>query len=171
MARYSSQLLAALRHRYEKTSQPERSISRDFGVPNTTLRRIASREAWMRPPAPARDIEPAMRLLEQADALERQVDRQRGVDVDTSVAEIPYHRIPVERYAPRLLAALRRRYENSPQSIRSIAREFGVSDRTLRRIASQRGWRRPDPLRPDLEPAERLLEEVIALERRYRGLD
>jgi transposase-like protein len=167
MARYTPEFLAALRHRYEQTHQSERSIARDFGVAASTVRSIASKHGWLRQPEPMRDLEPAMRLLEQATALEREVDRQRGVP-DLSSEELPA-RIPVARYTPRLLAALRRRYEHTRQPVRSIARDFGVSDRTLRRIASTQRWLRLGPSWQDLEPAAQLLEEVTALERLYLG--
>ncbi|HEY6383364.1 MAG TPA: hypothetical protein VIY07_16365 [Pseudolabrys sp.] len=62
MARYTPEFLAALRHSYEKTHQSGRSIARDFGLPNTTLRGIAMKRGWVRPPEPVRDLEPAMRL-------------------------------------------------------------------------------------------------------------
>jgi len=74
------------------------------------------------------------------------------------------------RYTPRLLTALRHRYEQTRQPARSIACDFGVSDRTLRRIAAQRGWTRPGQPRRDLEPAQRLLEEATALERQVFGI-
>ena len=167
MARYTPELLAALRRRYEQTRQSERSIARDFGLPNSTLRHIASKEGWRRPPEPMRDLEPAMRLLEQVTALERQADQRRGGPVRNLNSEETPSRIPVARYTPRLLAALQQRYQYTRKPVRAIAREFGVSDRTLRRIASTRRWLRLGPAWRDLEPAARLLEEVRALERQY----
>lgn len=167
MARYTPEYLAVLRHRYEQTHQSERSIARDFGVAASTVRAIALKHGWSRLPEPMRDLEPAMRLLQQVTALEREVDRQRGVP-DLDCKETPA-RIPVARYTPRLLAALRRRYEHTQQPARSIAFDLGVSERTLRRIASTQGWRRLSRSWQDLEPAARLLEEVTALERLYFG--
>lgn len=160
MSRYTPEFLAALRRRYEGTQQSERSIARDFGLANSTLRQIARKERWARPPRPKRDLEPAMRLLEQTIALVK-VSNHQGDDV-TSVA-----RIPVTRYTPRLLAALRQRCEQTTKSTLAIAREFGISDRTLRRIVSKHGWSRPAQPHRDLEPAARLLEEATALERQY----
>ena len=109
-----------------------------------------------------RDLEPAMQLLEQATTIVK-VSNHQGYNV-ASVA-----RIPVTRSTPRLLATLRQRCEQTTKSMLAIAREFGVSDRTLRRIASKHGWRRPAQLWRDLEPAARLLEEATALERQYFG--
>ena len=160
MLRYTPEFLAVLRHRYEQTQQSERSIARDFGVAGSTVRRIARMKGWVRPPPAMRDLEPAMRLLEQARALKWQV---HGQNFDDFEAALP---IPVARYTPDLIAALRRRYEQTEQSTRSIADELGVTERTLRRIASKNGWVRPSPKWRDLEPAARLLEEVTALERR-----
>jgi transposase-like protein len=170
MARYTPEFLAALRHRYEQTHQSERSIARDFGLPNTTLRSIAMTRGWVRPPEPVRDLEPAMRLQLQAIALERGLANQRGEAGRLLADETMPARIPVARYTPALLTALRQRYEQTRQSARSIARHFSVSDRTLRRIAAQRGWTRPWQARRDLEPAQRLLEEATALERRVFGM-
>jgi transposase-like protein len=162
MSRYTPEFLAALRRCYEDTQQSERSIARAFGLANSTFRQIARKERWVRPPQAMRDLEPAMRLLEQATAIVK-VSNHQGYDI------APVARIPVTRYTPRLLAALRQRCEQTTKSTLAIAREFGISDRTLRRIASKYGWRRPAPLCRDLEPAARLLEEATALERQYFG--
>jgi DNA invertase Pin-like site-specific DNA recombinase len=170
MVRYTTEFLAALRRCYEQTHQSERSIARAFRLPNTTLRDIASRQGWVRRPQPVRDLDPAMRLLEKATASEKQSGQRGGSASHAFISEAPLASIAVERYTPRLLAVLRRRYEQTRQSVRSIAREFGISDRTLRRIASKGRWRRPDRARRDLEPAARLLEEASQLERRYFGL-
>ncbi len=162
MARYTPEFLAALRRCYEDTQQSVRSIARDFGLANTTFRQIARKGRWVRPLQPMRDLEPAMRLLEQTTTIVK-VSNHQGYNVASAA------RIPVTRYTPRLLAALRQRCEQTTKSMLAIAREFGVSDRTLRRIASKHGWRRPAQLWRDLEPAARLLEEATALERQYFG--
>ena len=167
MAQYTPEFLAVLRHRYEQTHQSERSIALDFGVAASTVRDIAKKHGWLRLPPPMRDLEPAMRLLEEVTALEREVNRQRGLP-DLGSEEMPA-RIPVARYTPRLLAALQRRYEHTRQPTRAIAFDFGISERTLRRIASTRGWRRPGRARQNVEPAARLLEEATALEQLYFG--
>lgn len=164
MAQYTPELLAALRRRYELTRQPVRSIARDFGLVHSTVLRIASREGWLRPPEPMRDLEPATRLLEQAIALELESDRQRGTAAHGFYSEEIPLRIPVARYTPRLLAALRRRYEQTRQPLRSIARDLDVHESTLRRIASTRRWVRPGHSWKDLEPAARVLEKAAALE-------
>ena len=169
MARYTPQFLAVLRHRYEQTSQSERGIAHAFGLPATTLRGIAHKEGWVRPFKPVRDLEPAMWLREQAIALEQAADK-RHIGPICVLSQGDVSQCPSSRYAPRLLAALRWRYEQTTQSVRSIAREFGLSDRTLRRIAVQEGWRRPEQAPRDLDAADRLLEEATALERRYLGI-
>ena len=166
MLRYTPAFLAAVQRRYEQTRQSERSIAGEFGLAGRTLRRLAARQGWVRPPALARDLEPAMRLLEQATALEQRLDRQRGRVTPPSDYEMPA-RIPVSRYTPDLLAVLRRRYEETPQSVRGIARDLDVSDRTLRRIAAERRWVRPPRPWRDLPRAQRLLEQANALERLY----
>jgi len=166
MARYTPAFLAALRQRYEQTHQSERSIAWDFGIGASTVRRIAGKEGWARPPQPWRDLEPSMRLLEKTRELGRRIHAQRGLPPLRE--ELP-PRIPVARYTPDLMAALRRCYEHTQQSARAIAFDFGVSDRTLRRIAATRGWLRPRPARRDLAPAARLAEEAAALRRRFNG--
>jgi hypothetical protein len=110
-----------------------------------------------------------MWLREQAIALERAVDKQHGEAACVS-SKVEPSQSPVAGYTPRLLAALQRRYEQTRQSARSIAREFGVSDRTLRRIAAQRGWTRPEQAPRDLDPADRLLAKATALEREVFGM-
>ena len=52
------------------------------------------------------------------------------------------------RYTPEFLAALRHRYEQTHQSKRSIAREFGLAGSTILRIAAKEEWLRPpEPMR------------------------
>jgi transposase-like protein len=167
MAQYSAELLAALRHRYEQTTQSERSIALEFAIAASTLRGIAARQGWVRPPPPVRDLQPAMRLLQRVNELARKV---QGPNFRPVAAFPSTPRIPVARYTPDLLAALRRRYEESQQSIRSIALEFDVTERTLRRIAANSGWQRPAPAWHDLSRAGRLLQRVETLRQRASGM-
>jgi transposase-like protein len=68
------------------------------------------------------------------------------------------------RYTPEFLAALKRRYEDTDQSMRSIAAELGISLRTLHRLVEREGWRkRADRPPHDLPPAVRLFEQAHAL--------
>jgi transposase-like protein len=167
MARYTPEFLAALRHHYERPQRSERAIARLFGLAASTVRRIARDEGWVRPPPPARDLEPAMRLLEQTIALEA-ASQPRDPYVTDPYSEFA-ERIPLAGLTPDLREAVQRRYEQSRQSKRSIARDFGLSDRTLRRMATQEGWRRPYETEGDVLPADRILAQVIAMERRLRG--
>ena len=70
------------------------------------------------------------------------------------------------RYTPALIAAARRRYEETDDSMPSIAADCGISLRTLHRMVDREGWRKRAHRPPrDLSPASKLLEDVIALER------
>ncbi len=68
---YTPELLAAGRHRYEHTEESITSIAVDFGVHKSTLQRMAARLGWVRHVPPPRDLPPAVRLLAQAEALEK----------------------------------------------------------------------------------------------------
>jgi hypothetical protein len=68
---YTPELLAAGRHRYEHTEESITSIAVDFGIHKSTLRRMAARLGWVRHVPPPRDLQPAARLLAQAEALEK----------------------------------------------------------------------------------------------------
>ena len=73
------------------------------------------------------------------------------------------------RYSPRFLAAVRRRYEETDQSVPSIAWDFEISARTLYRMVDREGRRTrawPPPPRDLSRPAQ-LLEEATALEREF----
>ena len=70
------------------------------------------------------------------------------------------------RYTARFLAAAKRRYEETDQSMPSIAFELAISLRTLHRMVEREGWyKRIDRPPHDLSPAELLLERAIALKR------
>ncbi len=68
------------------------------------------------------------------------------------------------RYAPELIAAVRRRYEETDQPMPAIAVECGMSLRALHRMVEREGWsKRSDRPPRTLPPAARLLEEAHAL--------
>lgn len=72
MASYTPEFLAAVRRRYEDTDQPMPSIAREVEIGLRTLHRMAEREGWARrSERPPRDLPPAVKLLEEARALER----------------------------------------------------------------------------------------------------
>jgi hypothetical protein len=78
------------------------------------------------------------------------------------------------RYTPRLLAAAKRRYEDTDESMPSIAFDLDISLRTLHRMVERYGWRKRNDRPPrDLSPSGQLLERAIALRRAFdaqRGL-
>lgn len=69
--RYTPELLADVRRRFEDTTEPIPSLAADLGVEPESLHRIARRRGWVRHvPAPARDIPQALRILREAQALD-----------------------------------------------------------------------------------------------------
>jgi hypothetical protein len=68
MARYSPELLAALRYRYEQTDQPMNALAADFGIGVTTLQTLARKNGWTPRSQRLRDCPPTMRLLQEAEA-------------------------------------------------------------------------------------------------------
>jgi hypothetical protein len=71
-------------------------------------------------------------------------------------------------FTPALIAAARRRYEETDQSLRSIAFDCDIGARTLGRLVEREGWRKRAKRPPrDLPRSMQLLEEAIALERAY----
>jgi hypothetical protein len=69
MARYSPELLAALRYRYEQTGQPMNALAAEFEIGVTTLQTLARKNGWMPRSQRLRQCPPAMRLLDEAEAL------------------------------------------------------------------------------------------------------
>ncbi len=68
--RYTPELLAHGRYRYEHTEDSIPDIALDFGIHKTTFQRMARREGWVRYVPPPRDLPPAVKLAAQAEALE-----------------------------------------------------------------------------------------------------
>ncbi|MEJ2379132.1 MAG: hypothetical protein P8Y53_22160 [Pseudolabrys sp.] len=64
MARYSPELLAALRQRYEGTDQPMRQLARDFGIGISTLSALVEKEGWLKRSQRPRGSPAAPRLAE-----------------------------------------------------------------------------------------------------------
>ena len=67
--------------------------------------------------------------------------------------------IPIS-YTSELLADGRRRYEQTEESVVSIADDFGVNRNTLRALAVREGWVRYAPPPRDLSPAAKLLAQA-----------
>jgi len=68
MARYSPELLAALRYRYEQTGQPMNALAADFGIGVTTLQNLARKNGWTPRSQRMRECPPVMLLQPEADA-------------------------------------------------------------------------------------------------------
>ena len=72
------------------------------------------------------------------------------------------------RYTPRFLAAAKRRYEDTDESMPTIAFEMDISLRTLHRMVERGGWRKRNDRPPrDLSPTNQLLERAFALKRAF----
>lgn len=69
MARYSPELLAVLRHRYEDTDQPMHSIAAEFKIGITTLQTLVRKECWSKRSQRKRDCPPATALIDNVIAL------------------------------------------------------------------------------------------------------
>jgi hypothetical protein len=69
MARYSAELLAALRHRYEKTDEPMRALAAEFGIGISTLSALVEKGGWAKRSQRTRDCPPVLGLLAEAKAL------------------------------------------------------------------------------------------------------
>jgi hypothetical protein len=69
MARYSPELLAAIRYRYEETDQPMNGLAADFEIGITTLQTLVRKNGWTPRSKRMRDCPPSMQLLEEAQAL------------------------------------------------------------------------------------------------------
>ena len=70
------------------------------------------------------------------------------------------------RYTPELMAAAKRRYEDTNEPMPSIALSCDISLRTLHRMVEREGWRKRGDRPPrDLPRATQLHEEVLALTR------
>lgn len=67
------------------------------------------------------------------------------------------------RYTQKLVGALRQRYENTNQSMHSIAAEFDIGTTTLRRLVNSEGWSKRSKRPRGLPVAMQLLEEAKAL--------
>ena len=67
-------------------------------------------------------------------------------------------------YTPEFLASLRHRYEQTEQSMPSLAKDFEIGLRTLHRMVEREGWKKRSELPPRELPAPiRLLDEANAL--------
>ena len=68
---YAAGLLANVRQRYEATPEPVPLLAADLGILPTSFYRLARDRGWVRRnDLPARDVPPAMQILEEAKALE-----------------------------------------------------------------------------------------------------
>jgi hypothetical protein len=68
---HAPELLANVRQRYEETPEPVPLLAADLGILPTSFYRLARDKGWVRRnDLPARDVAPAMKILEAAKALE-----------------------------------------------------------------------------------------------------
>jgi transposase-like protein len=69
--RMTPELQAHVKRLYEQAGQPVCQIALDVGVDESTIRRMAKREEWVRFMAPPRDLPPVATLLAQVEELEK----------------------------------------------------------------------------------------------------
>jgi transposase-like protein len=69
MARYSPELIAAIRHDYENTDKSLARIAADHGVSERSVNRMRDREGWARRSERVRHLPPAMQALREATEL------------------------------------------------------------------------------------------------------
>jgi len=69
MALHTDTLVVAVQDRYENTDQPLNAIGAEFGISGRTVSRMANEHGWKKRSERARDVPPAMQLLEEAKAL------------------------------------------------------------------------------------------------------
>jgi hypothetical protein len=69
--RYTPELLANLRHRYEDTEEPIPSIAADAGINRIAFHALRARQGWTKRSDSPRDLTPAMALDARAAALEQ----------------------------------------------------------------------------------------------------
>jgi hypothetical protein len=72
------------------------------------------------------------------------------------------------RFTDSVVAAVRRRYEDTDQLVISIAAEFGVGERTINRWIAAHGWRKRSLRTRGLPVALQLMEEAKELSARSR---
>ncbi len=71
LERYTPALLAHVRQQFEETPEPVASLAADLGIAPQSVNRIARRYGWVRRNAvPARDLPPALQILQEAQGLE-----------------------------------------------------------------------------------------------------
>jgi len=90
---------------------------------------------------------------------------EAGASARAPEAEPPRQRIPWRRYDfdDELLEDLRRRYEETDESVLAIARRCGVSNTHLHRVAKDKGWAKFKPGPMGLTPAAKLNSRADAL--------
>jgi hypothetical protein len=80
--------LADCRRRFEETPEAIMAIARDYGVGESTLRRLAQREGWVRFRAPPVDLVPAAQLEAQAAALPPAGEGEALLDIAAAAARL-----------------------------------------------------------------------------------
>jgi len=84
--KFTPELLADVRRRFEGSDEPLSTMAADLGCCKTTLRGIAKREGWVRFEPPPRDLLPAARLLARAEKLSPFVPAKAGTQEQDSEA-------------------------------------------------------------------------------------
>jgi hypothetical protein len=145
---FTPELLAYTRQRFEEADAPYAEIAADLGVHRNTLRKIARLEGWTRYVRPPQGLPPAVKLLKQAEALERHPDLRGGIQGNGATASaqaegegaIPplaetiaqLHRIILDELAG--LETLRAKLKRPPRGSAGTARTLSTLAETLQKL-------------------------------------
>jgi hypothetical protein len=91
MARYTPELIAHVRHRYEDTDDTLPTIAAGCGISERAIYRMCDREGWTRrSDRPARGLPPAAQALQEATAL---LAARAGEDAPSAPPGVPSPRL------------------------------------------------------------------------------
>jgi hypothetical protein len=98
---YTAELTENVRRRYEGTPEPVIHMAADLGIHPSSVHRLARSRGWVRRnQLPARDLSPALRLLEQAKALAAGCGAAADEAVDASCERAPTPPSPEQARPP-----------------------------------------------------------------------
>lgn len=89
MAQYTPEFLAAAKHGYEDTDRPMTALAAELGIGITTLQSLVRKHGWTPRSKRMLDSPPALRLLEQAQALAASPERAGIIQQETPTPILP----------------------------------------------------------------------------------
>lgn len=161
---YTPELLAYMRQRFEQTEDTVVDIAADLGIHANTVRNIARREGWVRFVRPPQDLPSAMKLLAEAEAMDRHLELQDDGQGDGPALAAPVngegaippladtvarlHRVVLDELAA--LETLRAQLKRAPRGFAGTARTLSILTETLQKLQRLQ----PDPANPGPEDAD-----------------